>query len=112
MRLTPLAKGQVWQTKAANIEIVGVGKRLVHYRIIRQLRPRRLSAQISGIGPMENYLKTNKATLATGPVTPGSKRLSRPRIQSNSKFVMGSREILMEVGANECSTTTLSACAA
>ena len=35
--LRPLAKGQVWKTRAADIEIVALGKRLIHYRITRQL---------------------------------------------------------------------------
>jgi hypothetical protein len=32
-----LAKGQVWKTRAADIEIVALGKRLIHYRITKQL---------------------------------------------------------------------------
>jgi hypothetical protein len=65
----PLAKGQVWQTRAANIEIVGLGKRLIHYKISKQLDLRRVSAQISGIEAMENYLRDNKARLIKGPST-------------------------------------------
>ena len=47
-----LAKGQVWKTCAANIEIVALGKRLIHYKITKQFGRKRMSAQISGIEAM------------------------------------------------------------
>ncbi len=65
----PLAKGQVWKTRAADIEIVALGKRLIHYKITNQLGRKRVSAQISGIGAMENYLKGNAARLVKGDST-------------------------------------------
>ena len=65
----PLAKGQVWKTQAANIQIMLVGKRLIHYKITNQLGMRRVSTQISGIEAMENYLQANKARLVGGPST-------------------------------------------
>lgn len=65
----PLATGQVWKTGAADIEIVALGKRLIHYRITKQLGRKGVSAQISGIEPMENYLKANKARLVQGDST-------------------------------------------
>jgi hypothetical protein len=64
-----LAKGQVWKTSTARIEIVGLGKRLIHYRITKRLGPRQVSAQISGIEAMANYLETNEARLVQGPST-------------------------------------------
>jgi hypothetical protein len=65
----PLAKGQIWKTRAANIEIVGLGKELIHYRITKQFGRKRVSAQISGIEAMANYLATNEACLVKGPST-------------------------------------------
>ena len=62
----PLEKGQVWATHAASIEIVAMGSTLVHYRIINQLGKERVSAQISGIEPMETYLRTHAARLVRG----------------------------------------------
>ena len=59
-----LAKGQVWKTRSAHIEIVSLGKNYIHYRISPQLQPSRVSAQISGIEAMANYLRANSATLA------------------------------------------------
>lgn len=61
-----LAKGQVWKTKIAQIEIVDLGKRLIHYRITKHLGLKQVSAQISGIAAMENYLTTNAARLVKG----------------------------------------------
>ena len=63
---TPLAKGQVWKTRVAAIEVVSLGKRFIHYRITKQFGRREVSAQISGLGAMENYLRTNAARLVRG----------------------------------------------
>ena len=62
----PLAKGQIWKTRAADIEIVALGKELIHYKITKQFGRKHVSAQISGIEAMANYLETNKARLVTG----------------------------------------------
>ena len=67
--LGPLVKGQLWKTRAADIEIVALGKRLIHYRITRQFGRKKVSAQISGIEAMANYLATNEARLVKGPST-------------------------------------------
>ncbi len=64
-----LAKGQIWKTDAANIEIVALGKSLIHYRITKQFGAKRVSAQISGIEAMANYLSANEARLVKGPST-------------------------------------------
>ena len=64
-----LAKGQLWKTRAADIEIVGLGKRLIHYKITRQFGPKQVSAQISGIDAMAGYLTANQARLVKGPST-------------------------------------------
>jgi hypothetical protein len=61
-----LAIGQIWKTRAADIEIVGLGKRLIHYKITKQFGLKRVSAQISGIEAMANYLEANKAQLVKG----------------------------------------------
>ena len=64
-----LAKGQIWKTGAADIEIVALGKRLIHYKITTQFGRKRMSAQISGIEAMANYLATNEARLVKGTST-------------------------------------------
>ena len=63
--LTPLASGQRWKTKDAYIEIVELGKRLIHYRMVRHLGQMRRT-QTSGIDTMEDYLKTHEARLIKG----------------------------------------------
>ena len=63
---SPLAKGQVWKTRAADIEILALGKRRIHYRITKQLGRKFVSSQISGIQAMENYLRYNAAELVSG----------------------------------------------
>jgi hypothetical protein len=61
-----LAKGQVWKTRAADIEIMALGKSFIHYKVTKQLGQKRVSAQVSGIEAMENYLHTNEARLVKG----------------------------------------------
>ena len=58
-----LAAGQIWHTGVASIEILRLGKRLIHYRITKHLGQRRVSAQISAIAAMETYLRGNGAKL-------------------------------------------------
>jgi len=68
-RNRPLAKGQIWKTRVADIEIMALGKDYIHYRVTKQLGQKRVSAQISGVEAMENYLATNAARLAQGAST-------------------------------------------
>lgn len=63
----PLAKGQIWRTSAADIEIMGLGDRFIHYKVATQFGVRKhISAQVSGIDAMAQYLKTNAARLVSG----------------------------------------------
>ena len=57
-----LAKGQLWSTAKGHIKIVELGKMLVHYKMLRDLRQMRRT-QMSRIDTMEGYLKTNGAQL-------------------------------------------------
>lgn len=59
---TPLAKGQLWRTKDAHIQIVDRGRMLVHYKILRELGQARRT-QMSRVESMESYLKEHKALL-------------------------------------------------
>jgi len=60
-----LANGQLWKTASAYIQIVELGKRLIDYRMMRELgQIRRI--QTSSIETMESYLKTNEARLVKG----------------------------------------------
>jgi hypothetical protein len=57
-----LAKGQLWKTEKGHIRIVELGKMLVHYKMLRDLRQMRRT-QMSRIDSMVSYLKTNGAQL-------------------------------------------------
>ena len=57
-----LANGQLWRTEKGHIRIVELGKMLVHYKMLRELRQVRRT-QISRIDNMVAYLKTNEARL-------------------------------------------------
>ncbi len=59
----PLAKGQIWKTQAAAIEIVALGKRLIHYKVSPLFGLNGITAQLSAIAAMDNYLKANGAQL-------------------------------------------------
>ncbi len=58
-----LATGQVWKTPMAQIEILKLGRRLIHYRITKHLGEKWASAQISPIAALQNYLVSNQANL-------------------------------------------------
>jgi hypothetical protein len=58
-----LAKGQVWKTRAADIEIMALGKRHIHYKVTKRLGHKHISAQICGTEALENYLQFNAARL-------------------------------------------------
>jgi hypothetical protein len=63
--LPALANGQLWKTDDAYIQIVELGKRLIDYRMMRQLGQSRRT-QTSTIETMENYLRQNEARLVKG----------------------------------------------
>ena len=57
-----LARGQLWRTEHGHIQIVDLGKMLVHYRMLKDLRQMRRT-QTSRINNMEAYLQTNAGRL-------------------------------------------------
>jgi hypothetical protein len=61
-----LAKGQVWKMKDVHIQIMELGKRLVHYKMLRDLGQMRRT-QMSRIDSMELYLKTHRAKVVKTP---------------------------------------------
>ncbi len=58
----PLAKGQIWKTNDFLVQIVELGKVLVHYKLLKELGQMR-RVQMSRIESMEEYLRTNEARL-------------------------------------------------
>ncbi|HWH69528.1 MAG TPA: hypothetical protein VNT26_09100 [Candidatus Sulfotelmatobacter sp.] len=63
----PLAKGQIWKTRAAAIEIMALGQGFIHYKVTKQLGVKHVSAQVSGIEALENYLRLQEARLTKAP---------------------------------------------
>jgi hypothetical protein len=63
-----LAKGQLWKTEDTHIRIVDLGKMLVHYKMLRDLRQMRRT-QMSRIDTMVGYLETNGAQLVESGAT-------------------------------------------
>src|SRR5215510_12949549 len=64
-----LAKGQLWKVDQTHIQIVELGKLLVHYKMLRELGQMRRT-QMSRIDSMEMYLRDNGATLVKGKAAP------------------------------------------
>jgi hypothetical protein len=58
-----LAKGQVWRTPVAEFEIVALGKKRIHYRVIKQAGLKWISTQISKVDALTSYLENNSAKL-------------------------------------------------
>jgi len=59
----PLAKGQLWRMVDKHLEIVEMGKRLMHYRLLTRLDQRGVPVRLGNAEEIEAYLRTNKATL-------------------------------------------------
>src|SRR3569833_890406 len=58
-----LAKGQLWKLNGAYVEIVGLGPRLVHYRVVQQ-RGQKTLTRVLKSEAFESYLKESGAVLA------------------------------------------------
>ena len=60
-----LAKGQLWEMNNAYIQIVELGKLLIHYKMMKQLGQMQARTRMSTIDTMGSYLKSNRARLVT-----------------------------------------------
>jgi hypothetical protein len=58
-----LAKGQVWRTGDAYLQIIDRGKRLISYKMMKKRGQRAVPTQMSGIAHVESFLKANEAEL-------------------------------------------------
>lgn len=58
-----LAKGQVWRTAEAYLQIMDRGKRLISYKMMKERGQRAVRTQMSGIAEVESFLKANEAEL-------------------------------------------------
>ena len=60
-----LAKGQLWKLDNAYIQIVELGKILIHYKMMKQLGQMQVKTRMSTVDTMGIYLKSNRARLVT-----------------------------------------------
>jgi len=58
-----LAKGQLWKMTDAYIQIVELGKMLIHYKMMKELGRMQTRTRMSTIDTMGIYLKSNRARL-------------------------------------------------
>ena len=56
-----LVKGQLWKTEKGNVEIMGVGKTLTHYRLFQNQK--RVPTSLGRIQMVQDYLRNNQAKL-------------------------------------------------
>jgi hypothetical protein len=61
-RLQPLASGQIWRVGEQILQVLLVGKLLVHYKLAPP-KAVRVSNSVGSLTAVEKYLKTNKAVL-------------------------------------------------
>jgi hypothetical protein len=58
-----LAKGQLWKLSNFYIQIVELGKRLIHYRMLSDIKEPGARIKTSSIEVMWEYLKSRRARL-------------------------------------------------
>jgi hypothetical protein len=63
-----LAEGQIWKMTTSYIQIIELGKLLIHYKMMKELSQTRVRTQMIGMTTLETYLKTNRAKLMETPV--------------------------------------------
>ena len=60
---TELETGQLWQVGDFHIEIVQIGKTLIHYRHLRSLNQKGIPVKLEQRTAVEKYLRNKKAKL-------------------------------------------------
>ncbi len=61
--LPALAIGQVWQLPTGQLQVTGMGKLLASYKVFRAPGQKGVQTQMSGIGDLQKFLRSNKAGL-------------------------------------------------
>jgi hypothetical protein len=59
----PLEQGQLWKTTEGYIHIWHIGKRLIDYKMMKQLGQKAVKTQTTAIETLNEYLKNQKAVL-------------------------------------------------
>jgi len=58
-----LAKGQLWRMKHAYVEIVEMGKKMIHFKMMKRLGEAGVRTQVSAFRTLYGYLKARQAQL-------------------------------------------------
>lgn len=61
----PLEAGQLWKLEHGYLRIVELGKRLIHYKMLRQPNQRGVMTRMIGIEALLNYLSQSEAELVS-----------------------------------------------
>lgn len=59
--------GQLWKVEQGYLYIVEMGKRLIHYKMLRQPKQRAVVTRMIGIEALLKYLKQSEAELVNCP---------------------------------------------
>ena len=71
----PLAVGQLWKLNHFYIQIVELGKKLIYYRMLSDLKESGAKIKTSGVDVLWGYLKSRRARLIQSAVrTPAFRR--------------------------------------
>jgi len=60
-----LEAGQLWKIEHGYLYIVELGKRLIHYKMLKQPNQKAAATRLIGIPALATYLKHNQAELVT-----------------------------------------------
>ena len=64
-RLHRLEAGQLWKLEHGYVYIVELGKRLIHYKLLRNPDQRAVLTRLIGIEALLNYLRQSEAELVS-----------------------------------------------
>jgi hypothetical protein len=62
-----LEKGQLWKTDTGYIQIWDIGKRLIDYKMMKELGKKAVKTQATTIDTLKTYLKNNAGVLVGEP---------------------------------------------
>ena len=65
-KLHGLEAGQLWKIEHGYLQIVELGKRHIHYRMLRKPNQRAAVTRLIGIEALLNYLRQSEAQLVGG----------------------------------------------
>ena len=58
-----LRKGQLWKLREGYVYIADLGKRLIHYKLLKQPAQKAVMVRMAGVGELEAFLQEHEAEL-------------------------------------------------